>query len=223
MTTHESILARLDDYLDGLLEPGAEREVNEHLASCPACARELRSLRTLLSEARELPEEIEPSRDLWPQLAERLKATADDERPKVISLESARPARPPASTLFSFRSVSWLLAAVLAFALLLPPTLRGFRPAPSPTRNAGMDMLTRCSDSMVEDYRTVLAKDEGKLSVDAEFVLNRSLNQIQAALRETVVAMNATDVNSPEYRSLAASYRNKLNLLQRIAVQMNTL
>jgi hypothetical protein len=220
MTTHESILSQLDDYLDGLLEPNEKQEVDAHLASCPACAHELQSLRNLLSEARQLPEEIEPSRDLWPQLAERLEAASYRERPKVISLESARPS---GSTLFSLRSVSWLLAAVLAFALLLPPTLHGLRPASTPARTTGKDMLTLCSDSMVDDYRAVLARDEGKLSADTEFVLNRSLNQIQAALRETVVAMNATDVNSPEYRSLAASYRNKLNLLQRIAVQMNTL
>jgi len=92
-----------------------------------------------------------------------------------------------------------------------------------PAQGGGKDMLTLCSDSMVEDYRIVLAKDGGKLSADAEFVLNRSLDQIQKALRETTAAMNETDMNSSEYRSLASSYRNKLNLLQRIAVQTNTL
>jgi hypothetical protein len=53
--------------------------------------------------------------------------------------------------------------------------------------------------------------------------LNRSLDQIARALRETVAAMNKTDVNSPGYRSLAAGYRNKLDILQRIAAQTTAL
>ncbi len=223
MTTHETFLAQLDDYLDGLLEPAAEQEVNTHLESCPVCARELQSLRTLLNQARQLPGEIRPSRDLWPELAARLGNAVSDKAAERIRLVSERPVERSAPSLFSPRALSWLLAAALACVLLLPPTLRELRPPTLPAQGGGKDMLTLCSDSMVEDYRIVLAKDGGKLSADAEFVLNRSLDQIQKALRETTAAMNETDMNSPEYRSLATSYRNKLNLLQRIAVQTNTL
>ncbi|HKI83099.1 MAG TPA: zf-HC2 domain-containing protein [Candidatus Krumholzibacteria bacterium] len=223
MTTHESILAQLDDYIDGLLEPAAEHELNVHLASCPACSSELRSLRELLNQARQLRTEIQPSRDLWPELAARLEDAADAEGAPLRGLSRLRPAERSIPSLFSPRSVSWLLAAVLALVLLLPPTLRGLRPPSMPEQGGAKNMLTLCSDSMVEDYRVVLVKDDGKLSADAVIVLNRSLDQIQAALRETVTAMGETNLNSPEYRSLAEGYRNKLNLLQRIAVQTNTL
>ena len=87
MTSHERILALLDDFVDGHLEPPEQEEVAAHLESCPSCARELKSLRLLLKEAGELPEGLEPPRDLWPELALRLKEAPAREPAEVISLD----------------------------------------------------------------------------------------------------------------------------------------
>ena len=37
--THPSLEAQLDAYLDGELEPSDARELESHLAQCPACTR----------------------------------------------------------------------------------------------------------------------------------------------------------------------------------------
>ncbi len=223
MTTHEKILAQLDDFADGQLEPRQAEEVKAHLQSCTACRLELESLRSLLASVRELPEEIEPSRDLWPELEVRLDEATAGTPAKVINLPSSRPAASEGNSLLSLRSVTWLLAAVLAFALLLPPTLRGLHPQSSPVQSNDKDMLALCSQSMISDCRTVFARKDGDLPSATELALDRSLDQIAQALRETVAAMNKTDVNSPGYRSLAAGYRNKLDILQRIAAQTTAL
>jgi hypothetical protein len=223
MTTHEKILAQLDDFADGQLEPRQAVEVKAHLQFCSACRLELESLRSLSASVRELPEEIEPSRDLWPEVEARLDEATADTPAKVINLPSSKPAASEGNSLLTLRSVTWLLAAVLAFALLLPPTLRGLHPQSSPVQSSSKDMLALCSQSMISDCRTVFTREDGDLPSATELTLNRSLDQIARALRETVAAMNKTDVNSPGYRSLAAGYRNKLDILQRIAAQTTAL
>jgi hypothetical protein len=65
---------RLDDYVDGSLSEGEFQEVELHIASCAACRDEERHLRRILAQASALPREIEPSRDLWAGIAERIEA-----------------------------------------------------------------------------------------------------------------------------------------------------
>ncbi|MGA9751270.1 MAG: zf-HC2 domain-containing protein, partial [Acidobacteriota bacterium] len=62
----ETVLERLDDYLDGALAPGERAELERHLRDCGACRGEAEGLRALLASARALPRALEPGGDLWP-------------------------------------------------------------------------------------------------------------------------------------------------------------
>ena len=65
----------LQDFQEGLLPPEVEEEVRRHLAECSQCRRELETLADLLDAMAELPQEAQPSRDLWPQVAWRITGT----------------------------------------------------------------------------------------------------------------------------------------------------
>ena len=72
---------RLDDYLDGLLDDAARRELETHAKGCSSCAATLEAQRDLLRATAELPREIEPSRDLLPGI--RRSAIRSGARPRA--------------------------------------------------------------------------------------------------------------------------------------------
>lgn len=63
---------RLHDYVDGVLTPGERREVERHLEACANCRQELQFLQALRQQVARLPQRLEPSRDLWPEIAARI-------------------------------------------------------------------------------------------------------------------------------------------------------
>ena len=56
----------LNDHVDQILSLPDQQRVNEHLESCAACRETTASLQKLRERAAELPESVEPPRDLWP-------------------------------------------------------------------------------------------------------------------------------------------------------------
>src|SRR5206468_2694131 len=72
--TCDEVDGRLDDYADGSLSEGEFQEVELHLSTCAACREQERRLRLILAEARALPRELSPSRDLWAGVAQRIEA-----------------------------------------------------------------------------------------------------------------------------------------------------
>ena len=78
----------LSDYIDESLSPDERRQIQDHLETCHTCAGELQKLQSLLARAASLPRSIDPARDLWKRIAERIgPATA---RPDLIADLSAR-------------------------------------------------------------------------------------------------------------------------------------
>jgi len=74
MTNHDALREGLHALLDDEL-PAAERaRLGRHLAACGACRQELADLRALKKRAAQLPEEVAPSRDLWPAIVARIVA-----------------------------------------------------------------------------------------------------------------------------------------------------
>jgi len=63
---------RLNDYVDGLLSEDEAREVEDYLAGSAEAHQTVESLRLLKARTAELPDSIEPSRDLWPGIAEKM-------------------------------------------------------------------------------------------------------------------------------------------------------
>ena len=87
MTSHldcQTAVTRLWPFLEGTLSPAHHRAVQHHLASCPACCEELRSVRATLVLLK-----TGPPPALSPAVRQRLKRTIDQ--------LAVHPAPPPAS------------------------------------------------------------------------------------------------------------------------------
>jgi hypothetical protein len=65
--------SRLSAYLDGELLPAEQSAVEAHLASCIHCTELLADLAAVVERAEAMAREAEPSADLWPAIAARLK------------------------------------------------------------------------------------------------------------------------------------------------------
>ena len=63
---------RLNDYVDGLLGEDEAREVERNMAASRQAREAVEALRALKARTAELPDSIEPQRDLWPGIAERM-------------------------------------------------------------------------------------------------------------------------------------------------------
>lgn len=63
----------LDDYLDGELIAIESEACKIHLGSCPDCRGKEAKARSFIASAASLPRELQPSRDLWPEIAARIR------------------------------------------------------------------------------------------------------------------------------------------------------
>jgi hypothetical protein len=110
MTVHQMMgcddfAAHLADYLEGDAPEAVREAMNAHAATCAGCAELLADLERLPQMAAALPP-LEPSRDLWAGIAERIDA-------RVLPLESPRAARPVSSRR------GWVRPAAAAAALMI--------------------------------------------------------------------------------------------------------
>ncbi|HET7190014.1 MAG TPA: zf-HC2 domain-containing protein [Gemmatimonadaceae bacterium] len=101
----DEFAVKLADYLDGDLPDAVRGAVDAHASRCAECARLLSEIEALRVEAASLPL-LEPSRDLWTGIAERIDA-------RVLPLESPRVARVAAIRR------TWRHPAIAAAALVL--------------------------------------------------------------------------------------------------------
>jgi len=63
---------RRHDYVDGVLPASEKVDLERHLAACADCRRDVAFLNSLRQQAAALPQRLEPPRDLWPEIANRL-------------------------------------------------------------------------------------------------------------------------------------------------------
>jgi len=65
----------MSDYMDGELEPGAARRVDDHVGVCPRCRRVLANLRLTLERLHLLGDKAPPGTENQPEATERIRAT----------------------------------------------------------------------------------------------------------------------------------------------------
>ena len=140
---------------------------------------------------RQLPREIEPSRDLWPGIAARLPARAP------------RPRRWP--TLLA-------LAACLSLAVGVAAWLR---PAAAPAPDLRAELVQREADALVREYEAALAEMSAvpvpEPLAPALATLDESALQIRQALAEQPDSARLLD-------QLKRTYSRRLALTQRAAL-----
>lgn len=157
----------------------------------------------------ELPKSIEPARDLWPQIADRIS------RGKVVAGEFGRPSAP-----LVWRRPAMLAAAAVVLVVMTSAVttvvLRNRLPAGAAIPTDFANVETEYLSATNEILRAVHA-GEVRLSPATVAVLEKNLLVIDDALRESREALARDPANSALREMVLTSYRHKLDLLRRVA------
>jgi anti-sigma factor RsiW len=218
--TCEEATDRLDDYVDGALTEAELHAVELHLAGCEGCAGQERWLRALVAQAAALPREMNPSRDLWPGIAERIAAVRPRPAPRVVR-----------------RIWSWspaLLAAAAAVLVALGASLSRVWP-PAAGREAGTGTVQEAAwttdPSLLAAEREyeratgqlMAALEARRAALPPETVasVEKDLTTIDAALRQVRGAIRQDPGNLQLSHMLASTHQKKVDVLQRV-VKLST-
>ncbi len=220
-------MERLDGYADGSLSEAEFQELELHLACCAACRKEEQELRSLLAEAAALPHEVEPARDLWPGIADRIGGGGRTVVPFA-------PRRIPAWGLAALAAAAAVVVALST--TLLRPTRPGATTPGGPT--PGDILAPRPSGSVLnvgyaseplalqqaeaeyiratKDLMTALDGRRASFAPETLAVVDANLRIIDKALAEIHEALRK-DPASPELaRMLSSTHRKKIDVLQRV-------
>lgn len=195
--------ARLDAFLDEDLPAREREEVVAHLATCPECRAEEAALRSILAEARELPESVEPARDLWTGIAARLPvaSNATSSAPLGRATQRTQP--------------NWLVWGRLAAAIGLVlfgaalGTVWARRTAPPDFAAAQARYTTESGD-----LARRLAANPGSIAPATRAAVERNLTIIDHAIAEAEAALKSDPGNTPLEQMLVARYEQRLALLR---------
>jgi anti-sigma factor RsiW len=209
---------QLDDIIDGeyaASEPQAEQlaALEAHLRGCAACRAVEAQLRELIARAAALPPRMSPPRDLWPDIAQRV-------RRAPAQVQTHRP-----WTRFSGLAA----AAGVVLALSGVFALRGAeqRRVLDTTSTTGISMRTALSPVGVllperEYERATAALMEAvearreMLSPETHQVVTRNLRVIDDALAELRSALDSDPGNDELASLFSSTQRRKVAVLQRV-------
>ena len=220
--THERCIERLSEHLDGALARAEARAVEDHLAGCAACAAVEAELRSVVGRARALADRP-PSRDLWPGIAA---AIGSGEAGRPAATATAPRGRRRRVTL----SVPQLAAAGLALALASGSAAWWARPLAAPPVEVAAASAPEAGAVPVaatlpqergwaEEVARLQAAlvDAGGLDATTVRVLERNLEIIDRAIRESREAL-ASDPGNPFLEEhLARSWARKAATLREAA------
>lgn len=208
--SHDRYAELLNDFVDGRLEPELQSETETHLGQCADCRREVEALRLLLADAGQLPRSIEPPRDLWPGVAQRLDAGSRRRRPFL---------RPR----YAVAAIA-LLAVAFSLTQVRTKKARERTAPPVVTQQpltAGLASLTeqwRRSEATYEQAAAELqtALDAVREELDPATVarIETNLAIIDDAIRESRAALTEDPGNLEVLQLLAAVHEKKLDLLK---------
>jgi anti-sigma factor RsiW len=225
---------RLNDFVGGYLSGAERREVEEHLLACPACRQEAEALRDLVHEVGDMPKEISPPPDLWPEMV----ATIEQRKAEGVRLferPGALRAWWPSSAMAAAAALVMVAGAVIALTMgPFPPdggpamqTATG--PGAPPTSRidavaaATVGLMPDVLAAEVEFNRAseallaVLESRRADLPPGAYQVIDENLRIINEALAEVRAALD-DDPSNPRLGVLVtAIYRQKLSLLREAA------
>lgn len=198
---------------DGSLPPDRRADADSHVAECAECAGDVVRLYSLMSRLEQLPDTPHAELDaLWPAIRSRI------ERGKVVSLGGEATARR-----WRARARLAVIGAGVAAAVVLAFTLgRQSRsevddvitPGPSTTPIVSIADSSRVYQQEVESLLEELELRRATMRPATAATVDRDLRIIDDAIDELTDAL-AHDPNNPALRQLlAASYRQKRDLLK---------
>lgn len=230
MMTHDDVLERLDDYVDGHLTEDEALSLDAHLGGCAACRAELEALNALLDEAQALPAGIAPPRDLWAGIEARIApaAPAVEERddPKVRRLIPRSMWKPPQWMMLAAAALALMIStSLLTVALMRPgaeqvasggslPPATVSAPAAG-TAFAAFQPAEQEYQKAIGELETALRTRRGELAPATVATLEKNLAIIDQAIAESREAL-LKDPNSRELAEMLSTvYDQKVQTLQR--------
>lgn len=216
-TTPHIELAMLSALVEGELDAEPRVEVERHLAVCHGCAVRLDALRALVSEARSLPDAIEPPAELW----DRVRANLTDPSP-AFGRRAAMPVWRrawflAAAGLVLVVSSSWVTAVIVRRDADPLPATVGSSGAPAATLPASVARLEGDYLPTVRELEETLAARRTRLAPGTIATIEQSLRTIDAALAEARRALAEDPRNQGVLDLFTATYEHKLDLLRRAA------
>jgi len=208
-------------WLDGELADTEAAAFEAHLESCEECSGEAAALRSLLEEARRLPRQVAPPRDLWLDIEERLADVRDNCRHEVG----------PQERRWGWQKKGFLAAAAVLIAALSLGLLMERTPAPDLPRVAEgepsvsdprpedrlpvspANALAAAFDTTLRQLLLELARQGGGEPTEAQRVVLNNLNIMEMATTEIRSALREEPLNRRLQRQLAASYQKQVELL----------
>jgi len=187
--------AKLNEHVDGAQAAPDRASLEAHLSGCAGCRAAIAELRSLSASAASLPRSIEPGRDLWPAIADRI-------RPRAT---------------WNVQWIKWrraLAAAavfVVAFGIyrLVPPSAAHYRPV-----GQGWVAVQADVDRATEELSRILAAERDRLRPETVALLERNLAVIDAAIAESRAALARDPANAELHRLFSAAARQKVELLR---------
>lgn len=227
----------LNDYLDDALEACARQELEAALAGSEPLRRELSQLRELRDATGRLPRSIEPRRDLWPEIADRIDAGRLVSGRFQATPEPAGPWKSAESSGAIWRQ--WRRLAVAAVLLVTISSgitaylLRQSVPSPGPQDSglgsASLNISTIARDEfrsaereylrVTEELLAALEARRDELSPETLRLVQANLVLMDQAIQETRTALELDPSNGRLVNRLSGIYRKQVDFL----VQMNRL
>lgn len=209
MNDCERIEELLNDYVDGYLPNAQRSKVEAHLVDCEGCRGDVQAIRRLVEEAGALAGNIEPERDLWPGIADRIAA-----KEKTVTINFTR--RPS------------LRMPVLRYALVAAAMVLIVLGVASLNRALVFEPISAPVAVVDEEFQRIegeylKARDELRVALDArrDSLDPEMLAIVEANLRdmeEAVTSINLALVDKPGHegfeRMLHAALRGEVALLR---------
>lgn len=190
---------RLDEYVDDTLGARERAALDAHLAGCPACRAALAELRGLVTNARALPQRIEPPRELWTGIAARIAARR--ERARAMAWWRERE--------------FWAGVAAAAAALVLAiGVYRLTGPGRSARPADGWGVIEAGYERATAELARTLAVERQRLRPETVALVERNVRLIDAALREARGALAKDPGNADLQQLVASAARQKVELLR---------
>lgn len=220
--------AKLNDYVDGLLSPQEAVDVECYLETSEEARETVAFLRSLKERSQRLPESLEPRRDLWPEIEQKIAPShvvrVDFEAPFWSSWIPSLHARQWASlaaaamvlVAVSSGITAWWLAPSGPFPGSGRPQVAAGGEQPTVAAAVG-GVVPIEAEFALEISRLLTALYERRDSLDPDTVttIEANLRVIDQAIRRATEALEDDPRNPNLTRMLASSYRHKLELLQR--------
>lgn len=217
----------IHDLVDGAPGLPAQRELDEHLASCAACRRTLADLEEIRRVGATLPD-FTPRPEVWAGIARRLDAE-QALRPRPF-WTGARVALAMAATLaVAVASSVWLLRVPA------PDTQAGAtpRPAPAAVNQSKNDLVQTVDEHLriadehyvkaIAGLEQVVKTDEAALDPAVAATLQKNLGVIDQAIHESREAIKTQPNSQLAQTSLFEALRQKVALLEDTVALINVM